>query len=161
MLASGRKFFESTKALCSFNMLSRRVNGVLSFLDEGAAKQYKALQEAAMKKLDYLRALNTIDPCLWMGRVFLFNRETPCHRDTRNPPGEWSPLHAGGDFTEGGSLFVEELKLRLRYLPGDLIYIRGREVSHLVEPWSGGQRVSVVYFTHKTLWEYFKLRLFL
>ena len=68
-------------------------------------------------------------------------------------------MHAGGTFTEGGELFIEELNLLIRYLPGDLIVIRGHFLKHSVRPWSGGQRISVVYFSHEAFWKYFGLRL--
>lgn len=157
MFASGKKFVESMNTLWSFDVLSQRLSKVFGLLDRRAADQYKTLRKVAMENLAYLRGFNALDACLWPGRVLLFNRQTPCHRDSRNPPGEWTPLHAGGDFTEGGALFVHELNLRLRYLPGDLIFLRGHDLSHSVESWSGGQRLSAAYFSHQALWKYFKL----
>lgn len=127
------------KALSEFRILTKRLNGVLDLLDEGAADQYRNLRTVSMGEMQYLRGINTLDPSYWQGRVILFNRQTPRHRDIRNPPAEWTPLHAAGGFTEGGSLFIHELNLRLRYLPGDLIFLRGSLLSHSVEPWSGGQ----------------------
>jgi len=159
MLGSGRKYVGSTKALSAFKMLSKRLNWVLDILDPRAAEQYKTLQKVSMEKLEYLQGFNAINQSYWQGRIILYNRQTPPHRDTRNPPLEWTPLHAGGEFTEGGALFIEELKLRLRYLPGDLIFIRGRLLTHSVEPWSGGQRISAVYFTHDAFWKSLNLDL--
>jgi len=147
------------KALFEFRVTTRRLNGVLDILDEDAADQYKRLRAVAAEEMDYLRAIDTLDPSYWQGRVILFNRQTPRHRDTRNPPAEWTPLHAAGNFTGGGSLFIHELNLRLRYLPGDLIFLRGSLLSHSVEPWSGGQRISVAYFSHESFWKFFNRRL--
>lgn len=146
-------------ALSEFRVLTGRLNRVLELLDEEAAKQYEHLRTIATGGMEYLRAINTLDPSYWQGRVILFNRQTPCHRDTRNPPAEWTPLHAAGCFTKGGSLFIHELNLRLRYLPGDLILLRGCLLSHSVEPWSGGQRISTAYFSHESFWRYFGQRL--
>ena len=84
------------------------LNGVLDLLDKGAADQYKDLRSVAMSELEYLQGINALDPSYWQGRVILFNRQTPCHQDTRNPPAEWTPLHAAGSFTQGGSLFIHE-----------------------------------------------------
>ena len=159
ILASGRKFAASMEALSEFRLITKRLNSVLNLLDPSAALQYQRLQEVATENLDYLRAIRTLDPSYWQGRVILFNRQTPCHRDMLNPPAEWTPLHAAGSFTQGGSLYIDELKLRLRYLPGDLIFLRGRLLSHSVEPWEGGQRISAAYFTHESFWRYFNLRL--
>lgn len=142
-------------ALSEFGILTSRLNMVLELLDKGAADQYETLRAVSMDKMEYLRCINALDPSYWSGRVILFNRQTPLHRDTRNPPAEWTPLHAAGSFTNGGSLFIHELNLRLRYLPGDLILLRGCVLSHSVEPWSGGQRISAAYFTHECFWKYF------
>lgn len=147
------------RALSEFRITTKRLNGVLDILDPDAAEQYKQLRVIATGELDYLRGITALDPSYWLGRVILFNRQTPCHRDTRNPPPEWTPLHATGSFTKGGSLFIRELKLRLRYLPGDLIFIRGYALSHSVEPWSGGQRISAAYFSHQSFWKYLGRRL--
>jgi len=147
------------KALSEFTILTTRLNQVLGLLDPGAADQYKNLRAVAASGMEYLQGINTLDPSYWQGRVILFNRQTPCHRDARNPPAEWTPLHAAGSFTKGGNLFIHELNLRLRYLPGDLIFLRGCLLSHSVEPWSGGQRISVAYFSHESFWKYFNQRL--
>ena len=138
-------------ALWELRIIAKRLNHVLDLLDPGAASQYQHFREAAMLAHPYLRAFAAVDPSYWIGRVILFNSQTP-HKDNRNPPAEWTPIHAGGDFTEGGGLFIEELNLRIRYLPGDLIFIRGRLLTHGVAQWEGGQRISAVYFTHESLW---------
>jgi hypothetical protein len=93
--------------------------------------------------------------------MLLFNLQAPPHNDLRTPPAEWTPLLAAGNFTSGGCLYIHDIKLRLRYLPGDLIFIRGHSLKHSVEKWDGGQRISVVYFTHESMWKYFERRLIL
>ena len=147
------------KALYNFRVLSGRLNQVLELLDPNAASQYKEFREAAEEALPYLRAFAAVDPLYWLGRVILFNSRTPPHQDNSSPPAEWTPLHAGGDFSQGGTLFINDLNLRIRYLPGDLIFFRGRLLSHEVEPWEGGQRISAAYFTHDSLWKQLGLRL--
>ena len=147
------------RALCLFKTVSERLNGVLRFLDKGAADQYQHLRDVSARDQEYLQGFHAMDPSYWPGRVILFNRQTPPHYDARNPPAEWTAMHAGGGFAEGGELFVHELKLCVRYLPGDLIFIRGRFLKHSVLPWSGGQRISAVYFSHENFWKYFGLRL--
>lgn len=147
------------KALSEFRILTKRLNGVLDLLDKGVADQYRNLRTVSMGEMQYLQGINTLDPSYWQGRVILFNCQTPRHRDIRNPPAKWTPLHAAGGFTEGGSLFIHELNLRLWYLLGDLIFLRGSLLSHSVEPWSGGQRISAAYFSHELFWKYFNQRL--
>lgn len=100
-------------ALSDFGIVTKRVNHILELLDPGVAAQYKKLEELVGEKLAYFRALHGVDLSLWHGRMVLFNLVTPPHQDTQNPPGEWTPLHAAGDFTEGGCLYIHELKLRL------------------------------------------------
>ena len=159
ILASGRKFAAATRALQEFETLGHRLNTILKELDPGSAAQYEELREKAQDEFAFLRALNTLDPSLWQGRMILFNSQAPPHVDSRNPPAEWTPLLAGGNFTSGGCLFIHNIKLRLRYLPGDLIFIRGWALTHSVEQWEGGQRISIVYFTHESVWQHFKCRL--
>lgn len=147
------------KALSELRNVSQRLNYILELLDPAAASQYEKLQATATTDLEYLQAIKSLDPSYWQGRMILFNLQAPPHLDKRNPPAEWTPLHAAGSFVAGGSLFLHDLNLRLRYLPGDLIFIRGRLLEHSVEPWQGGQRISAVYFTHEDMWKYYKLRL--
>ncbi|KAF9779911.1 hypothetical protein BJ322DRAFT_1012744, partial [Thelephora terrestris] len=152
---SGRKFAVATTALSDFKLIAKRLNKILEVLDPGAASQYLNLRQTAMDKVPYLRAFDAVDPSYWQGRMILFNSQTPAHTDNRCPPPEWTPLHAAGTFTEGGCFYAHDLKLRMRYLPGDLIFLRGYSLSHSVKPWKGGQRISVVYFTHESVWQHF------
>jgi hypothetical protein len=89
------------------------------------------------------------------GRAIMFNRQTPLHPDRLDPFTSWAIMIALGDFQNGGDLYVPRLKLRIRFLPGDMIAIRGRILPHEVEAWSGGQRVSIAHFTHQSLWDSF------
>jgi hypothetical protein len=143
-------------ALSKFRIIAQRLNEILKLLDPYVAAQYEELLNRAKKELAYFRMLSSEDPSLWHGKMILFNLLAPPHQDFRNPPAEWTPLHAAGNFTGGRSLFIHDLNLCLRYLPGDLIFIRGHALTHSVEPWIGGQRISAVYFTHESVWKYFK-----
>jgi hypothetical protein len=155
ILGSSRKFLASTTTLFDLRVISQRINNVLKLLDPAAASQYEELRDTAMEELDYLKAMCTLDKSLWQNRMMLFNLQTPPHHDTKIPPSEWTPLHVAGTFKQGGCLYVHQLKLRLRYLPGDLIFIRGRLLQHSVEKWGPGQRISLVYFTHESVWKFF------
>jgi hypothetical protein len=109
--------------------------------------------------MDYYKDSRISDPILWQGRILMFNIMSPRHLDARNPPAEWTPLHAAGSFTTGRDLIIWQLGLRLRYRPGDLVFIRGGILEHSVEDWGVGQRISAVYLTHKAFWNWYKLRL--
>ena len=152
---SGRKFAVATTALSDFKLIAKRLNKILEVLDPGAASQYLKLWQTGMDKVPYLRAFDAVDLSYWQGMMILFNSRTPRHRDNQCSPAEWTPLHAAGTFTGGGCLYAHDLKLRIRYLPGDLIFLKGYSLSHSVEQWTGGQRISAVYFTHHSVWKYF------
>lgn len=147
-------------ALWDLRLTAGRLNQVLRLLDPNAAAQYEEFRKAATRDQAYFRAFEAVDPSYWLGRAILFNSQTPPHRDRKIPPAEWTALHAGGKFNKGGCLFIRELNLRIRYLPGDLIFFRGWFLTHEVEIWEGGQRISAAYFTHESLWKHLGLRLY-
>jgi len=41
----------------------------------------------------------------------------------------------------------------MRMQPGDIVFLKGRVVRHLIEDWTGGQRISVPHFTHTSTWK--------
>lgn len=98
-------------------------------------------------------ALDSIDPLITEGRAIMYNRKTPPHVDRLDPPRSWATMITFGNFTEGGDCYIDRLKLRIRYLPGDAIIIRGRILQHEVEEWGPGQRISIAHFTHSALWK--------
>lgn len=99
------------------------------------------------------KALSSIDPLLFEGRGVMYNRKTPLHQDKLDPHRGWAALLALGEFKTGGELSIPRLKLKVRYLPGDLILIRGRILPHEVLDWDGKQRISIVMFTHTDMWK--------
>ncbi len=136
--------------------ISRRLNGILKEID---AKFHEGLGKVreVINKISGVATFSGIDPILMEGRSLIFNRETPMHNDNLDCPTGWQFLLSAGNFTSGGSLYLPHLNLRLRLLPGDLIALRGRVLSHEVEPWIGGQRISMVNFTHESIWDYAKI----
>ena len=58
---------------------------------------------------------------------------------------------------EKGYLVIPHLNLQLRYQDGDMIFLRGGILPHEVEAWERGQRVLLAHFTHKFLWNKFRL----
>lgn len=133
-------------------LLSDPINAALQVVDP---VQYDALQTLSSElesKCAYLRALNAIDPLLLLGRVVLFNRKTPLHRDNRDPNNGWACLVAIGDF-KGGSVYMPDINLRVRLEPGDALLLRGHALQHEVDDWDAGQRISLAHFTHQSLWQ--------
>lgn len=95
-----------------------------------------------------------IDPLLMEGRAIIYNRTTPNHGDVRDPRIGWSCLVLLG-LTTWGTLFIRRLNLRVRYKPGDIVWIRGHILEHEVEVWEGPQRICIAHFTHNSLFTFF------
>jgi hypothetical protein len=143
--------------LQDLSYLSEAVNAALQAIDP---TQYQALcnmRRAAHERNPLARSLSTIDPLVMEGRAIMYNRQTPLHLDLQDPFTAWAVLVVLGKFDKGGCMYIPRLKLRIRFLPGDLIIIRGRILPHEIEAWSGGQRISIAHFTHKSLWDVFGL----
>jgi hypothetical protein len=113
---------------------------------------------ALRKKYPHVKAWSAIDGLLWEGRSFQFNRQTPLHPDSTDPPKCWVALVALGHF-KGGHLFIPRLNLRLWYEPGTIILLRGHILPHVVEAFFDGQRISIAHFTHESLWDALGLQL--
>lgn len=136
------------------NIISQKVNDFISFLDPPFYQGLKNLRKFTMKRIPGIKLFETFDALIMAGRSLIFNRQTPEHTDDRDLLVGWQVLIAGGHFTQGGSLYIPALRLRLRLLPGDMVAIRGRILAHEIEPWIGGQRISLVNFTHESVWKY-------
>lgn len=152
-IQSGSQFTKTTTAAAEMKSLSLLVNTVLEKIDKN---QYDALQTLHSKicsRYPFVEALHSIDPLLMEGRAIMFNRRTPLHTDRLDPLHSWATMVTFGKFTKGGECYIPRLKLRIRYLPGDAIIIRGRILPHEVEEWGPGQRISIAHFTHTALWE--------
>lgn len=146
------------KLLDEMALVSTRINYGLSLIDEPHFAAHQALQKAVHEAYPHARALNAVDPLIMEGRAIMWNRQTPLHPDRLDPVQSWAVLLVSGEF-KGGHLFIPKLRLRLRYLPGDMIFLRGCILPHEVESWEGGQRVSIAHFTHQSLWNEFNLEL--
>lgn len=134
--------------------MSHKVNAILEALDPAQYSALKKLVKLVKEKYPHVAALEAVDPLLMEGRAIMFNRETPEHVDGLDPDTAWAILVIMGSFTEG-VLIVRRLGLRVRYIPGDTVCIRGHILPHEVEMWVGGQRISIVHFTHGSLWDAF------
>lgn len=85
----------------------------------------------------------------------LFNKETPEHNDGHSPLRGWDALSAAGDF-EGGNIYFPELNVEIPYLPGDVIFLRGKILRHGIRPWVGKKRFSMAWFIHEDVFPYYK-----
>ncbi len=135
------------------NIISQKINDFLSLLDPAFHRGLKNLKEFTLR-FPAVKIFADVDSLLMGGRSLIFNRETPLHFDNRDLLTGWQVIIAGGDFATGGAVHIPKLRLRLRLFPGDMVAIRGRVLDHEIEPWDGGQRISLVHFTHESVWKY-------
>lgn len=134
-----------------FRLLSHRINIIIKFADPEHYKELLELKRRIEAMIPSYKTLCAIDPLLYEGREILFNRLSGLHTDSQDPPLAWAILTAFGKF-KGGYVFLPHLGLRIRLEPGDIVLIRGRVIPHLIEEWTGGQRISIPHFTHSSLW---------
>ncbi|KAF9026918.1 hypothetical protein BDZ89DRAFT_952584 [Hymenopellis radicata] len=88
------------------------------------------------------------------GRAIQFNQTTPNHADRLDPPKGWAVIVVLGH-VRSGTLFFPRLNLRVRYVSGVGVALRGRLLKHKVEVWEGNQRISIAHFTHLGLWNFY------
>ena len=143
----------TTTAVAEMTSLSLLVNAVLEKVDPNQFEALRILHSRICSRYPIVQALSSIDPLIMEGRAIMFNRKTPIHTDRLDPLHAWATMITFGRFTEGGDCYIKRLRLRIRYLPGDAILIRGRILPHEVEEWGSGQRISIAHFTHTSLWE--------
>ena len=135
----------------NLRLLSHRINAILKFADPEHYSQLLVVKAKLEEMIPSYKSLCAIDPVLYEGRELLFNRLSGLHTDSQDPPLAWAILTAFGEF-KGGYIFLPNLELRIRLEPGDIVLIRGRVVPHLIEDWTGGQRISIPHFTHSSVW---------
>jgi hypothetical protein len=152
-IKSGSQFSRTTNAVAEMKGLSLLVNTILEKIDKNQFEALKSLHTKICQLYPAVEAISSIDPLLMEGRAIMFNRKTPPHKDRLDPLRSWATMITFGDFTEGGDCYIDRLRLRIRYLPGDAIIIRGRILEHEVKDWGPGQRISIAHFTHSSLWK--------
>lgn len=152
-IKSGTQFSTTATGLAEMKSLSLLVNAILNKIDKAQFEALESLHRKVSLRHPVVEALSAIDPLLMEGRAIMFNRKTPEHKDRLDPLRAWATMITFGNFTEGGECYIKRLRLRVRYLPGDAIVIRGRILAHEVEDWGPGQRISIAHFTHTSLWE--------
>ncbi|KAG9122779.1 hypothetical protein FRC07_000700 [Ceratobasidium sp. 392] len=88
-----------------------------------------------------------------IGASYIYNRHTSLHTDHREGEKGISPLVVMGN-CKTGRLAVPRLGLKLDYLPGALVFLRGRLLDHEVVDWKeDGDRICLAHFNHETEWK--------
>lgn len=146
----------SRQVIHDLDPIGVRVNAILEFVGKEAFERSVQLRSEIIRKYEWAKDLLPNDRILTHGRSFAFNRQTESHTDPRGPIGEWTPLIALG-FSRGVKIRLAGIKEILCFEPGTIIFLRGGEIPHAIEAWSGGQRISVACFTHQNIWDEFGL----
>ena len=148
---SGKAMNATCKVTRQLAPVSARVNAILKYGDPDHYAEAVRLRDLLRQFIPSYHSLCTDDILVYEGREFLFNCRTGDHVDKQDPEKSYAILAAFGNF-QGGHVRVKHLGLRMRFLPGDVIALRGRVLPHEVEVWEGGQRISIPHFTHSSLW---------
>jgi hypothetical protein len=156
-IKTATQFSKATKLIEDLSYLSEGVNAAIKEIDPDQYEALLKMRKSAHKVNPFASSLSTIDPLVMEGRAIMYNRQTPLHPDSQDPFTAWAILVVLGKFDKGGYLSVPRLKLRIRFLPGDMIILRGRILPHEIEAWYGGQRVSIAHFTHQSLWDFYEI----
>ncbi|KAF9015986.1 hypothetical protein BDZ89DRAFT_1141795 [Hymenopellis radicata] len=155
-LKTGAQFNNATTLVDHLRLLSVRVNQLLKSIDPPQFAALQTLVQRVEATYPHVKALGTIDPLLMEGHAIQFNRTTPNHVDRLDPLKGWAIIVVLGR-VRVGTLFFPRLNLRVRYVSGVGVALRGRLLKHEVEVWEGEQRISIAHFTHIDLWNLYKL----
>ena len=82
---------------------------------------------------------------VWSGFAMIVNRETYIHHDIGAAPTDYDLLLSGGTHKQC-TLDVQDLGLRLSYLPGTGVAVAGKVLRHGVKTWDGGERICQARF---------------
>jgi hypothetical protein len=132
-------------------------NLVLQHIDPEAHRMLTELRQKS-NDIGSSKAFQSVDSSLFPSHFMLFNCKTKKHFDEKDHPQLWAPLHAFGNFTSGGEVYITTLGLIIPFLPGDSLYIRGNCLEHEILPWKGGQRICYASFVHKSVLDYHNIK---
>jgi hypothetical protein len=129
------------------------MNTMMEAIDPQQFQAMESLRNELRERFPEYDALCGIDPSVHEGLAVIINRRSGNHKDRSDHPKSWALMTTLGSF-QGGDLYFKKLGLHIQFGPGDFIALKGRQLDHEVEVWQGGLRISLVYFTHESLWRY-------
>ncbi|KAG1726213.1 hypothetical protein EDB19DRAFT_1833511 [Suillus lakei] len=92
--AVGHKFSAGATLVHRLKLLNVRLNSALRVLDPPQYEAMLKFQVALQTKYAHVKAMDAIDGLLWEGRSLQYNRQTPLHPDSTDPPQAWVALVA-------------------------------------------------------------------
>jgi len=134
-------------------LLSHRVNVLTRTLDPDHYQDAEELKRRLREMYPGYDSICMLDNLVYDGREILWNVRSEIHTDRQDPIFGWAILCVFGGNYEGGEIYLPNVGLRMRMQPGDIVFLKGRVVRHLIEDWTGGQRISVPHFTHTSTWK--------
>ena len=89
-------------------------------------------------------------PSVASGMAIIVNRSTPPHRDHNGMNSCYDLLMTAGDYTDC-YLDMDELNMKVQYLPGSIVAICGKPFRHTVDKWNGGDRICIAHFFRRNV----------
>ncbi|KAJ3156373.1 hypothetical protein HDU89_004155 [Geranomyces variabilis] len=83
--------------------------------------------------------------------VIVINEFVTKHRDLKDKPDGWCAIVCLGDF-QGSKFCLPQLKTRIPFVPGDILFIRSCALEHMGQKWTGDHRYSVVFKMPNLAW---------
>lgn len=129
------------------DVFNHQMNVLLEEIDKAQFDSLTAIWNTLKETRPWLEGMSAYDCQVIGGRAIIFNRRSGEHRDGGDDPLAWAFLIVLGDFVNG-EMVLKDVNLRTRYLPGDVIIMRGNVLWHEVESYIGTERICMVLFSH-------------
>lgn len=147
-----KQFGTSQQLLKDLGGLTSRVNAAFQC---AAPIIYGHYESATQKAKEMILASQCASPfynSVFCGMCVVRNRRTPRHKDRKCHECGFDAIYNTGPYT-GGRMYLPELGLLIDNDPGTFILVKGTVLLHEIGPWEG-ERTTVVYFTHRVVFEY-------
>jgi hypothetical protein len=97
-------------------------------------------------------------PSVASGLAIVVNRTTRMHKDVNGMNACYDLLMTAGEY-DNCYLELEDLNMKLRYLPGSVVALCGRIFEHGVNDWTGGNRVCISHYFRKNVFNRMKTKI--
>ncbi|KAF8593857.1 hypothetical protein BDV93DRAFT_397344, partial [Ceratobasidium sp. AG-I] len=88
----------------------------------------------------------------FFGLAILMNKRSAEHLDKAGLRHACDVIVASGDF-KGGDLYLKDANVQAALEPGDLALFDGTVQRHSILPFEGPQRMSHIFFVHRSVFE--------
>ncbi|KAK0122410.1 hypothetical protein ONS95_010649 [Cadophora gregata] len=140
------KFGARVKFLVDMAPIHQAMSLWFEAIDRQRYKTYREQVDRMTRADTGLEAVKFTNNHTFLGMASLRNVQVRNHRDRGDIRDGWVGMTCTGAFT-GGELCLPDLDLKLRFLPGDVIFFRGCALQHFINT-TVGERSSLVFFSH-------------